>query len=152
VQDKVADGVFLARDLVNEPPNELHPITYAALIKKELTKLGVKVEVLDDKQLTKMGMGGIMAVGQGSANKPRMVIMRWNGGKAKDKPVALVGKGVTVDTGGISLKPGDGMHEMKMDMGGSAAVVGTMKAIAARKAKANVVGIVGLVENMPSSN
>lgn len=148
----VAEGVFTARDLINEPPNELHPPAYARFIKKELEPLGVRIEILDDKKLKSMKMGGIMAVGQGSANKPRMVIMRWNGGKKKDAPLALVGKGVTFDTGGISIKPAAGMDEMKMDMGGSAAVIGTMKAIALRKAKANVVAIVGLAENMPSSN
>lgn len=152
--EPVLQGVFLARDLVNEAPNVLYPQSYAELIIDELQPLGVSVEVLDEKAMLKLGMGGIMAVGQGSARQPRMVIMRWTGeGVSEDvKPIALVGKGVTFDTGGISLKPGAGMDEMKMDMGGSAAVVGAMKAIAARKAKAHVVGIVGLAENMPSSN
>lgn len=153
-QGKLAEGVFLARDLVNEPPNTIHPPQYAKLIKKELVPLGVKVEVLDEKKMKALGMGAILAVGQGSEQKPRMVIMRWNGAKAKSAkgPIALVGKGVTFDTGGISIKPSAGMDEMKMDMGGSAAVVGTMKAIALNKMKANVVGIVGLAENMPSHN
>lgn len=150
--DSVISGVFTARDLVNEPPNTLSPDFYAKFIKKELEPLGVKVEILDEKKMEKLGMGAILAVGMGSSRKPRMVIMSWKGGKKKSTaPLALVGKGVTFDTGGISLKPGAGMDEMKMDMGGSAAVVGTMKAIATRKAKANVVGIVGLAENMPSS-
>lgn len=150
----VADGVFLARDLVNEAPNALYPESYAQIIKDELKPLGVSVEIMDEKKLLKMGMGGIMAVGQGSARQPRMVVMQWKGANvAKDtKPVALVGKGVTFDTGGISIKPSAGMDEMKMDMGGSAAVVGAMKAIAGRKADAHVVGIVGLAENMPSAN
>ncbi len=151
-QSGVADGVFTARDLINEPPNTLHPPHYAKFIKKELEPLGVKVEILDEKKMKAMGMGAILAVGMGSAQKPRMVIMRWNGSKKKTAPIALVGKGVTFDTGGISLKPGAGMDEMKMDMGGSAAVVGTMKALALRGSKSNVVGIVGLAENMPSSN
>ncbi len=147
-------GVFLARDLVNEAPNALYPDSYAERIKDELKPLGVEVEILDEKKMLKMGMGAIMAVGQGSAYQPRMVIMHWRG-KNADKtkqPVALVGKGVTFDTGGISIKPSAGMDEMKMDMGGSAAVVGAMKVIAARKSKAEVIGIVGLAENMPSSN
>ncbi|MEZ5813898.1 MAG: leucyl aminopeptidase [Alphaproteobacteria bacterium] len=146
-------GTFLARDLVNTAPNDLYPESYARLISKELKPLGIDIEILDDKKLQKMGAGGITAVGQGSARKPRMVIMRWNGGGKKTaRPVGLVGKGVTFDTGGISLKPGANMDEMKMDMGGSAAVVGLMKTLALRKAKTDVVAIVGLAENMPSSN
>jgi leucyl aminopeptidase len=154
-QDAVSEGVFFARNLVNEPPNELHPESYAKLIEKELKPLGVEVEILDEKKMTKMGFKALLSVGQGSIRESRAVIMRWNGAKTKIKknaknPIAFVGKGVTFDTGGISLKPGAGMDLMKMDMGGSAAVVGLMKAIAGRKAKANVIGIVGLVENMPS--
>lgn len=149
----VLAGIVCARDLVNEAPNALYPESYAALIAAELKPLGVEVEILDDKKMKKLGMGGIMAVGQGSDRPPRMVIMRWRGAgvSKKQAPLALVGKGVTFDTGGISLKPGPGMDEMKMDMGGSAAVVGTLKALAMRKAPAHVVGIVGLAENMPSS-
>lgn len=152
--EKVADGVFLARDVVTEPPNVLYPESYADIIKKELTKLGVTVKILDVKQMEKLGMGSLLGVGQGSIKDSRLVIMEWNGkGKAtKDFPLALVGKGVTFDTGGISLKPATGMEDMKYDMGGSAAVVGTMKALAGRKAKVNVVGVVGLVENMPGHN
>lgn len=150
--DKIADGVFTARNLVNEPPNELYPESFANFVKKDLKPLGIEIDILDDKKMEKMGMGAILAVGKGSERKPRMVIMKWNGGKKSADPLLLVGKGVTFDTGGISLKPGAGMEEMKMDMGGAAAVVGTMKAIASRKAKANVVGIIGLAENMPSSN
>ncbi len=150
----IAEGVFLARDLVNEPPNTLHPESYAERIKNELKPLGVDVEILDEKQMLKMGFGALLAVGQGSIRESKLVIMKWNGnGKIKKNakaPIAFVGKGVTFDTGGISLKPGPGMDLMKMDMGGSAAVVGLMKAIATRKANANVIGIVGLVENMPS--
>lgn len=156
--DAVADGVFLARDLVNEAPNTLHPESYADLIKTELKPLGVDVEILDEKKMAKMGFGALLAVGQGSIRGSRVAIMRWNGaGKEKSKskkdaraPIAFVGKGVTFDTGGISLKPGAEMDLMKMDMGGSAAVVGLIKALALRKAKTNVIGIVGLVENMPS--
>ncbi len=150
--DKIAQGTFFARDLVNTAPNDLYPDSYAKLIRSELKPLGVEVEIYDDKKLEKLGMGAIVAVGQGSARKPRMVIMRWNGAAKKtDKPLGFVGKGVTFDTGGISIKPGAGMDEMKMDMGGSAAVVGLMKTLALRKAKCNVVAIVGLAENMPSS-
>ena len=150
------EGTYFARDLVNEAPNALYPEAYAERIKNELKPLGVKVTVLDDKKMEKLGMGAITAVGQGSAHKPRMVIMEWKNAPSKSankgQPIAFVGKGVTFDTGGISIKPGAGMDEMKMDMGGSAAVVGTMKALAASKAKTHVVGIVGLAENMPSSN
>jgi leucyl aminopeptidase len=145
-------GVFSARDLVNEPPNILYPESYAKRIAAELKPLGVQVDIFDEKRLEKLGMGGILGVGQGSDKPPRVVIMRWNGGtkKTKSAPIALVGKGMTFDSGGISIKPAAGMDEMKMDMGGSAAVVGTLKALALRKAKVNVVGIVGLAENMPS--
>ncbi len=150
----VTQGVFLARDLVNEPPNAVFPEDYASRIAKELRPLGVKVEILDEKKMAKLGMGAILAVGQGSDHKPRMVTMEWNGtGSKKGKPpVALVGKGVTFDTGGISIKPAAGMEEMKMDMGGSATVVGTIMTLALRKAKVHVVGIVGLAENMLSGN
>lgn len=153
----VTDGVFAARDLVNTPPNDLYPESFAKFIMDDLRPLGVEVEILDEKKMQKMGMGAILAVGMGSARQPRMVIMRWNGAvgkaaKSAAKPLAFVGKGVTFDTGGISIKPGPGMEEMKMDMGGAAAVVGLMKSLALRKAKADVVGVVGLAENMPSGN
>ncbi len=152
VQASVIDGVFLARDLVNEPPNKLYPENYAKRIKDQLKPLGVEVEIFDEKKMHKLGMGALLAVGQGSDNDSQMVVMRWRGDKeAGDYPLAFVGKGVTFDTGGISLKPGVGMEEMKMDMGGSAAVVGLMKSLALRKAKVNVVAAVGLVENMPSA-
>ena len=144
----VCDGQLLARDLVNEPANELFPKSYASRIRK-LGKLGLEVEVLGESKMKELGMHALVGVGQGSPRESQMVVMKWNGGRKKDKPVCLVGKGVTFDTGGISLKPGAGMWDMKADMGGSAAVVGAMMAVAGRKAKANVVGIVGLVENMP---
>ncbi|MCB1591380.1 MAG: leucyl aminopeptidase [Alphaproteobacteria bacterium] len=148
----VMKGVFLARDFVNEPPNVLYPYAYANRILEALKPLGVEIEILDDKKLLKHGFGALMAVGQGSAHPPCLVVMRWNGleRESMDAPLALVGKGVTFDTGGVSLKPGLGMDEMKMDMGGSAAVVGTMMALAQRKAQVDVVGVVGLVENMLS--
>ena len=148
-----ADGVELARDLVNMPPNDLYPDSYAKLIAKELKPLGVQVEILDEKKMKALGMGAALAVGQGSARLPRVVVMRWTGSKGKkEAPIAFVGKGVTFDTGGISIKPAGGMDEMKMDMGGSAAVVGLLKSLAIRKSKANVVAVVGLAENMPSHN
>lgn len=147
----VADGVFLARDLVNEPANILGTLEFAASA-KELEALGVVVEILTEKEMRKLKMGALLGVAQGSIRPPRLVVMRWEGGKPKDKPAVFVGKGVVFDTGGISIKPAGGMEDMKGDMGGAAAVVGLMHALAARKAKANVVGIIGLVENMPDGN
>jgi len=144
----LAAGVNLARDLVNEPPNALGPDDFARRA-TELEKLGVEVEVLDEKQLAKIGMGALLGVGQGSERPSRVAIMRWNGAKKSEKPVAFIGKGVVFDTGGISIKPAAGMEDMKGDMAGAACVVGLMHALAARKAKANVVGAIGLVENMP---
>ena len=145
------DGTYFARDLVNEPPNVLFPAEFAQRL-KALEKLGLQVEVLGEKDLKKHGMGSMLGVGQGSVKESHMVVMRWNGGKKGEKPVALVGKGVCFDTGGISLKPGAGMEDMRGDMGGAAAVSGAMMALAKRKAKANVVGLVGLVENMPDGD
>ena len=150
---KVAEGVFFTRDLVSEPANILFPISFAERA-RALTKLGVKVQILDEKQMAKLGMGALLGVAQGSAQAPRMVAMRWDGApRAKDKaPIAFVGKGVTFDTGGISIKPAGGMEDMKWDMAGAGVVTGLMHALAARKAKVNAVGVIGLVENMPSSN
>jgi leucyl aminopeptidase len=150
-RDGLAAGVILARDLVNEPPNVLSPEEFANRA-KALEKLGVEVEVLDEKALRRIGMRALLGVGQGSQRESRVVIMRWNGGKAADRPVAFVGKGVVFDSGGISIKPGGGMEDMKGDMAGAACVTGLMHALAARKAKANVVGAIGLVENMPDGN
>lgn len=149
--DKIADGVDLTRDVVTEPANVLYPESFAAECRK-LSKLGVKVEVLNEAQMKKLGMGSLLCVGQGSARESKMAIMRWDGGKKGDKPVAFVGKGVTFDTGGISIKPSANMGDMKYDMGGGGTVLGLMKALAGRKAKANVIGVIGMVENMPSSN
>lgn len=146
--DAVADGVHLARDLVNEPPNVLHPIEFARRA-KELAKLGVKIDILTPAQMKRLGMNALLGVALGSAHEARMVVMRWDGGKKGDKPVAFIGKGVTFDTGGISIKPAAGMEDMKGDMGGAACVTGLMLALARRKAKVNVVGAIGLVENMP---
>lgn len=149
--DALASGVVLARDLVNEPPNVLYPEEFADRAAK-LKKLDVEIEILDEKELKKIGMRALLGVGQGSRRESRVVIMRWNGAKDSEQPVAFIGKGVTFDTGGISLKPGAGMEDMKGDMAGAACVVGLMHALAARKAKVNAIGVIGLVENMPDGN
>ncbi len=149
----VADGVFLTRDLVSEPPNVLTPAECAERC-KALTKLGVEVEVLGPREMKRLGFGALLGVAQGSANEPRMVVMKWMGApkgkKPAGRPLAFIGKGVTFDTGGISIKPAGGMEDMKWDMAGAGTVIGLMAALAGRKAKADVVGLVGLVENMPS--
>ncbi|PWB57078.1 MAG: leucyl aminopeptidase [Bradyrhizobiaceae bacterium] len=145
----VAEGVALARDLVNEPPNVLFPEEFARRAAKDLRGLGVRVEVLGERALRGLKMNALLAVGQGSDRESQVVVMRWNGGKAGEAPLAFVGKGVCFDTGGISIKPAAGMEDMKGDMAGAACVVGLMHALAARKAKVNAVGLVGLVENMP---
>ncbi|MBB4039519.1 leucyl aminopeptidase [Microvirga flocculans] len=150
-REGVQQGVIIARDLVNEPPNVLGPQEFAARA-QALTKLGVEVEILDDKAMRKLGMNALLGVAQGSVRGGRVAVMRWNGGKANDKPIAFIGKGVVFDSGGISIKPGAGMEDMKGDMAGAACVVGLMHALASRKAKANVVGAIGLVENMPDGN
>ncbi len=147
----VADGLEFSRDLVSEPSNVKSPKWMAAQCRK-LSKLGVRVEVLGEAQMRKLRMNALLGVGQGSVRESQCVVMRWNGGAPNAKTVALIGKGVTFDTGGISIKPASGMEEMIWDMGGSGAVIGAMHALAGRKAKANVVGIVGLVENMPDGN
>jgi leucyl aminopeptidase len=147
----IVEGVFFARDLVSEPPNILYPESFAERL-RDLETIGVEIDILEPGAMERLGMGALLGVAQGSSRPARLVAMKWNGGAKGAKPVALVGKGVTFDTGGISLKPGAAMDEMKGDMGGAAAVAGAMKAIALRKAKANVVGIVALVENMPGSN
>jgi len=144
----IADGVLIARDLVNEPANVLYPEEFARRT-GALKKLGVAVEVLDVPRLKKLGMNALLGVAQGSAHEGRVVVMRWNGGRKADAPVAFIGKGVCFDTGGISIKPAGGMEDMKGDMAGAACVTGLMHALAARKAKANAVGVIGLVENMP---
>ena len=143
------DGTLLARDLVNEPANVLGTEEFAAEA-KALAEFGLKVEVLDERQLGKLGMNSLLAVAQGSERPPRVVVMQWAGGKAGTPPVAFVGKGVVFDTGGISIKPAANMENMKGDMGGAAAVTGLMRTLARRKAKVNAVGVIGLVENMPS--
>ncbi len=155
----IAEGVFLTRDLVSEPPNVLHPVEMAERC-KPLEKLGLTVEILGPKEMRKLGMGAFLGVAQGSAVEPRLVVMQWLGAsgggtaatkkKPAQKPVAFIGKGVTFDTGGISIKPAGGMEDMKWDMAGAGTVIGLMAALAGRKAKVDAVGLVGLVENMPS--
>ena len=145
----VAHGVALSRDLASEPPNVLHPTELAERC-RPLAELGVEVEVLGPEEMRALGMGALLGVSQGSVQEPRVVVMQWHGGEAGATPACFVGKGVTFDTGGISIKPAGGMEDMKWDMAGAAAVIGLMAALAGRKARANVVGIVGLTENMPS--
>ena len=148
----VAEGVFIARDLVSEPPNVLNPPEMAKRI-EALSALGLKIEVLYPRDMKKLGFGALLGVAQGSAQEARTVIMHWNGAPAsKAAPLCFVGKGVTFDTGGISIKPAGGMEDMKWDMGGSGTVVGLMAALAGRKARCNAIGLVGLVENMPDGN
>ncbi|WP_299150132.1 leucyl aminopeptidase [uncultured Tateyamaria sp.] len=147
----IAEGTFMTRDLVNEPANVLTTTEFADRL-AEMTSLGLEVEVLEEAELEKLGMRTLLCVGQGSDSPSKVVVMQWKGGAKDTAPLALVGKGVVFDTGGISLKPAAGMEDMTMDMGGAGVVAGTMRALAKRKAKANVVGLVGLVENMPSGN
>ncbi len=150
-EEAVISGVFLTRDLTSEPANIIHPESFADLI-GGLKADGLEITVLGEKEMMALGMGALLGVGQGSARESKLAILRWNGGGKDEKPLAFVGKGVTFDTGGISLKPASGMEQMKWDMGGAAIVVGLMKALAARKAAINAVGVVGLVENMPSGS
>ncbi|WP_041527561.1 leucyl aminopeptidase [Paracoccus aminophilus] len=143
----IAEGVFFTRDLTNEPSNVLTTSDFADRL-LAMQEIGIEVEVLDEPELAKLGMRALLGVGQGSESPSKVVVMRWNGG-GEEAPLALVGKGVVFDTGGISIKPAAGMEEMTMDMGGAAVVAGVMRVLALRRAKANVVGLVGLVENMP---
>jgi len=147
----VAEGVALTRELVTEPANIIYPESFVERVRESLNGSGVEIEVLDRAQMEKLGMGALLGVAQGSVREARLLILKWNGG-GQAPTTAFVGKGVTFDTGGISIKPAAGMEAMKWDMGGAGAVAGAMKAIALRKAKANVVGICGLVENMPGGN
>jgi leucyl aminopeptidase len=147
----VLEGVDFTRGLVTEPANIIYPESFVDRC-RDLSKLGIEMDVLDGEQMKKLGMGALLGVAQGSIRDPRLLVLRWNGGKQGSTPTAFVGKGVTFDTGGISIKPAQGMEAMKWDMGGAGAVVGAIKALALRKAKANVVGICGLVENMPGGN
>ena len=148
--DNIAEGVFLTRNLVSEPANVIYPESLAEQVKM-LADSGIDVEILGEKQMRKLGMGALLGVGQGSERESQLVVMRWMGAEDENAaPIAFVGKGVTFDSGGISIKPAANMEDMKWDMGGSAVVIGLMKALALRNAKVNAVGVVGLVENMPS--
>jgi leucyl aminopeptidase len=148
--EPVVHGVSLTRELVTEPANIIYPESFVERVRSSLDRSGVEIEVLDRAAMEKLGMGALLGVAQGSVRDPRLLVLRWNGGGSSGSPTAFVGKGVTFDTGGISIKPAQGMEAMKWDMGGAGAVVGAFKALALRKAKANLIGICGLVENMPS--
>ncbi|MFL6842387.1 MAG: leucyl aminopeptidase [Sphingomicrobium sp.] len=148
----VVAGVELTRELVTEPANIIYPESFVERVKASLDGTGIEIEVLDKATMTKLGMGALLGVAQGSIRDPRLLILKWNGSGDGGTPTAFVGKGVTFDTGGISIKPAQGLEAMKWDMGGAGAVVGGFKALALRKAKVNVVGICGLVENMPGGN
>ncbi|WP_206238237.1 leucyl aminopeptidase [Novosphingobium terrae] len=148
----LAQGVEFTRELVTEPANVIYPESFVARAQARYEGTGLKVRVLEQAELASLGMGALLGVAQGSVRPPRVLVIEWNGGKDGEAPVAFVGKGVTFDTGGISLKQPAGMEDMKWDMGGAGAVAGTMLALALRKAKANVVGVCGLVENMPDGN
>ena len=147
----VYEGASLTRELVTEPANIIYPESFVERC-QHLKDLGIEIDVLDGKAMRELGMGALLGVAQGSIRDPRLLVMRWNGAGEGTAPTAFVGKGVTFDTGGISIKPAQGMEAMKWDMGGAGAVAGAMKALALRKAKANVVGVCGLVENMPGGN
>jgi leucyl aminopeptidase len=148
----VVEGVSLTRELVTEPANIIYPESFVERVRASLEGTGVEIDVLDRAEMEKLGMGALLGVAQGSVREARLLVLKWNGGGEGGQPTAFVGKGVTFDTGGISIKPAAGMEAMKWDMGGAGAVAGALKALALRKAKANVVGICGLVENMPGGN
>jgi leucyl aminopeptidase len=150
-ENALAEGIEFARQLVTEPANIIYPESFVARCHDRMGGTGLTLRVLDDVQMRELGMGALLGVAQGSERPARLLALEWLGGAASDKPVAFVGKGVTFDTGGISIKPAAGMEDMKWDMGGAAAVAGTMLALARRKAKANVIGVCGLVENMPDA-
>ncbi len=151
-RDAVTQGLALTKTLVTLPPNILYPESFVDLVTKEVDGLGLEVTVLDEAAMRELGMGALLGVSQGSRREARLLALRWNGAGEGDPALALVGKGVTFDTGGISIKPAAGMEDMKWDMGGAGAVAGAMKTLALRKAKANVIGVMGLVENMPDGN
>ena len=150
--EPVLEGVSLTRELVTEPANIIYPESFVDRVKASIKGTGLEVKTLGRAEMEKLGMGALLGVAQGSVREARMLILTWDGGEKGVAPTAFVGKGVTFDTGGISIKPAAGMEAMKWDMGGAGAVVGAMKALALRKAKANLVGICGLVENMPDGN
>jgi leucyl aminopeptidase len=151
-EEALATGVELTRELVTEPANVIYPESFVERVRARAEGTGLEVRVLDENAMRDLGMGALLGVAQGSARPPRLLVLEWRGGESGGKPVAFVGKGVTFDTGGISIKPAAGMEDMKWDMGGAGAVAGAMLALALRKAKANVVAVCGLVENMPDGN
>ncbi|RXZ65647.1 leucyl aminopeptidase [Pelagerythrobacter rhizovicinus] len=151
VEAALAEGVEFTRQLVTEPPNKVYPVSFVEKCREAFKGTGAELTVLDEDEMARLGMGALLGVGQGSAQPSRLLAIKWNGG-GSEAPTVFVGKGVTFDTGGISLKPGAGMEDMKWDMGGAGAVAGAMLAVVKRKARANVVGVVGLVENMPDGN
>jgi leucyl aminopeptidase len=151
-QGAVVEGVEFTRELVAEPANVIYPESFVERCRKRFEGTGAELTVLEEKQMEALGMGALLGVAQGSARPPRLLAIHWNGGAADEAPTVFVGKGVTFDTGGISLKPPAGMEDMKWDMGGAGAVAGAMLALVKRKAKANVIGVCGLVENMPDGN
>ncbi|MBA4047863.1 MAG: leucyl aminopeptidase [Sphingomonas sp.] len=151
-QEAVVKGLALTRELVAEPPNVMYPVSFVERVTADLAGLGLDISVLGEAEMAALGMGALLGVSQGSVREGQLLVIKWNGKGPGDPDLALVGKGVTFDTGGISLKPGPGMEDMKWDMGGAGAVAGAMKALALRKAKANVIGVCGLVENMPDGN
>jgi leucyl aminopeptidase len=151
-EEALAEGVEFTRELVAEPANIIYPESFVARCRERYRGTGLELTVLDEKEMEKLGMGALLGVAQGSVKKPRLLAIEWNGGARGQKPTAFVGKGVTFDTGGISIKPAAGMEDMKWDMGGAGAVAGTMLTLARRKAKANIIGVCGLVENMPDGN
>ena len=152
VEAAIAEGVEFTKRLVTEPANVIYPDSFVTACRERFEGTDIEIAVLDEAEMRELGMGALLGVAQGSVRPPRLLALKWNGGAAGQKPVAFVGKGVTFDTGGISIKPAAGMEDMKWDMGGAGAVAGTMLALALRKAKANVVGVCGLVENMPDGN
>jgi len=151
-QAVVATGVEFTRELVAEPANVIYPQSFVERCQKRFEGLGAEISVFDEDEMRELGMGALLGVSQGSTREGKLLVIKWMGGKASDKPTVFVGKGVTFDTGGISIKPAAGMEDMKWDMGGAGAVAGAMLALAGRKAKANVIGVCGLVENMPDGN
>ncbi|MCX7676558.1 MAG: leucyl aminopeptidase [Alteraurantiacibacter sp.] len=152
VEEALATGVEFTRELVAEPANVIYPQSFVERCQARFAGTGAELSVLDEDEMRQLGMGALLGVAQGSVRKPKLLVIRWNGGEAGEKPVVFVGKGVTFDTGGISIKPAAGMEDMKWDMGGAGAVAGALLALALRKAKANVIGVCGLVENMPDGN
>jgi len=148
----LVEGVSLTRELVTEPANIIYPETFVERVEASIEGSGLEMQVLGRDEMEKLGMGALLGVAQGSVREPKLLVLKWSGGKTGEAPIAFIGKGVTFDTGGISIKPALGMESMKWDMGGAGAVAGAMKALALRKAKANVVGVCGLVENMPDGN